>query len=465
MKPCKSSFRYLLFAAVSILFFSCQKQIDTPANQKELSINEANANNENGHLKQTKNFSSEVVLKWMDMQLRVIRTTAGMPPATNSRLFGYSGVALYESVVPGMPAYQTLHGQLTNLPAMPSTENGKAYHWAASANAALAYISKQSFPTTSLANKASMDSLENALNSTYKTQVNASAFDRSVAFGKSVSQLIFQWSTSDGSATVWPAYTPPVGPGLWASTFPNFPAASTPYWGRNRLFVAGSLNNSDPALPPSYSVNPSSAYYNMMKEVYDISQTLTAAQLNQALYYRDNPGYVSGGHYLAILHQVLQNEQPSLDFSALAFAKSGMAIADALIGCFQWKYKDVNGGPVTNTERPITYIRSVLGHSNWLGKFNTPPHPDFPSGHSTTAGAAEVILTNLFGDNYAFINHTYDYLNMLPQSYSSFSDMAAQIGMSRVYAGIHTRHVCEEGRTQGQKIAQNILDKVKFLKE
>ena len=86
-------------------------------------------------------------------------------------------------------------------------------------------------------------------------------------------------------------------------------------------------------------------------------KALTPGQTNQALYYRDNPGYVSGGHYLAILHQVLQIEQPSLDFSALAFAKSGMAIADALIGCFQWKYKDVNGGPVTNTESPVTYIR------------------------------------------------------------------------------------------------------------
>ena len=57
------------------------------------------------------------------------------------------------------------------------------------------------------------------------------------------------------------------------------------------------------------------------------------------------------------------------------------------------------------------------------------------------------------------------FLNMPPPSYTSFSDMAQQIGMSRVYAGIHTRHVCEAGRTQGQKIAQNILDKVKFLKD
>ena len=388
----KPSFTHFLFALVLFFFFSCQKNIDKPAPQEELSTS-ANSNNNKGHLQQTKTFSSELVLKWMDMQLRVIQSTTGMPPATNSRLFAYSGVALYESVVPGMPSYQTLHGQLNNLPTMPSAENGKAYHWAAAANAALASVSKQFFPATSSANKTSIDSLENALNNVYKTEVNTSTFDRSVDFGKAVAQLVFQWSTTDGSATVWPAYTPPIGPGLWVSTPPNLPAASTPYWGRNRLFVTGSLTNSDPALPPSYSTNPSSAYYNMMKEVYDISLTLTGSQESQAFYYRDPTGLASGGHYLSILHQLLQNEQPSLDFCALAFAKSGIAMADALIGCFQWKYKDVNGGPVTNTERPITYIRGVLGHTNWNAKFNTPPHPDFPSGHSTTAGAAEVIFT------------------------------------------------------------------------
>src|SRR6187551_2887614 len=136
MTPRKFSFRYLRFAVVLFFVVSCQKNIDKPAPQEELSSS-ANSNNNNGHLKQTKTFSSEVVLKWMDMQLRVIRTTAGMPPPTNSRFFAYSGIALYESVVNGMPAYQSLSDQLTALPEMPQTSPGAAYHWAACANAAL----------------------------------------------------------------------------------------------------------------------------------------------------------------------------------------------------------------------------------------------------------------------------------------------------------------------------------------
>jgi hypothetical protein len=449
-----------------ILFIaSCKKDDIKKTDQSEELASAANRNSDHGHLNQTKEYSSEVVVKWMAMQLRVIRTTAGMPPPTNSRFFAYSGVALYESVAKGMPAYQSLSGQLTAMPAMPQTAPGFAHHWAASANAALAFMTKQFFPSTSAVNKASMDSLENALNDVYKTEVDAQIFDRSSAFGKSVAQLVFDWSKTDGSATVWPAYTLPVGPGLWVPTFPNNPAASTPYWGRNRLFDAASLNNSSPALPPAYSTDPASTYYKNMEEVYTISQSLTATQQAIGFYYRDAPGYVSGGHYLSVLFQLLQNENPSLDFSAVAFAKSGIAVADAAIGCFQWKYKDVNGGPVTSTERPVTFIRSVI-NPNWNTLFGTTPaHPDFPSGHSSTAGAAEVMFTHLFGENYAFTNHTYDYLGMPPQYYTSFSDMAEQIGESRIYAGIHTRFACDVARTMGNKIAQNILSDVKFLKE
>jgi hypothetical protein len=101
---------------------------------------------------------------------------------------------------------------------------------------------------------------------------------------------------------------------------------------------------------------------------------------------------------------------------------------------------------------------------DWNTLFGTTPaHPDFPSGHSATAGAAEVILTRLFGENYAFTNHTYDYLGMPPQAYTSFSDMAQQIGLSRLYSGIHTRYACDVARGMGNKIAQNTIGTISII--
>jgi len=151
----------------------------------------------------------------------------------------------------------------------------------------------------------------------------------------------------------------------------------------------------------------------------------------------------------------LQIQQPSLDQAAVDFAKTGISMTDAVIGCWKAKY-------TFNDERPLRYIQIELGHPLWNPLFATPAHPDCPSGHSTIAGALEIIFNELFGKNYGFTNHAYDYLGMPPQVYSNFGDMAAQIGEARVLAGIHTRNACIVGRQQGNIIARNISRKLRF---
>jgi phage-related protein len=78
--------------------------------------------------------------------------------------------------------------------------------------------------------------------------------------------------------------------------------------------VQGSLTGTSSPLPPHYSTDPNSAYYAMVKEVYDISQALTEQQNATALYHKDNPGFQSGTHYISIFKEVMHNENPQLDF-------------------------------------------------------------------------------------------------------------------------------------------------------
>ena len=447
MKKLVTPFAFIFMAIT--LFNSCQKL-------EEIS-SVSNGDHSHGHLQQTKIYSSEVAFKWIDMQLHLIRTNptplGGLPP---QRYFGYSAIALYESVVPGMPAYQSLSEQLTDMPAMPETLPEHAYYWPACGNAALAAMTRNFFTNASVANKASVDSLENALNSAYQMQTDTAEFNRSVNFGKAVALLVFDWSKTDGAASANAPYTPPVGPGLWAPTPPAFAAAFGPYWGNNRLMVANSLDGAAPEAPPVYSEDPSSDFYKMVKDVYDVSQALTPEQKAIAIYYRDNPGF-GGGHYLSILKQVLVQEDPKLDFTVYAFAKASISIIDAGIGCFKTKYQ-------YNQQRPIKFIREVLGNSLWNPLFPTPNFPDFPSAHSTIAGSFGEIMEDLFGSDYHFTDHTYDYLGMSPRSFTSFDAMVQEIGDSRVYAGIHYRLSCERGTQQGRKIGQNINKTVKFLK-
>src|SRR4030095_4126073 len=150
----KISFIKLSILASVLVLFSCQKQIDKEPSIQDESQAAARAQDQ-GHLKQTKTFDATGPMKWHDLQLRLLwydtRTYAGNPyleaPTAfatygmhGNRFFAYLGIGLYESVAPGMPSYQSLSGQLNQMPDMPSTGPGKEYHWAASANAALYYL-------------------------------------------------------------------------------------------------------------------------------------------------------------------------------------------------------------------------------------------------------------------------------------------------------------------------------------
>jgi hypothetical protein len=436
---------------------SCQKRIEQNPPEPIYTTTKS----EHGHLQQTKTFSSGVAQKWQDLQLRMLRTLTTVNPygRHGHRYFGYCGIALYESVVPGMPAYQSLYGQLTDMPVMPSVEPGKEYHWPTSANAALAYMNKHFFTSanTSPTDIAAMTSLEDTLNAEYQTEVDAATFQRSKDFGRTVAERIFAWSTTDGSLNVYPPYIPAALP-LWTPTAPNPTAVADPNWGKNRPFVQGSATGTAEPLPPPYSTDPNSAYYAMVKEVYDVSLTLTHEDSAAAIYFRDNPGYPNGAHYISIFSQVMHQENPQLDFYALAHAKAGIAFVDAMINTWQIKFAVL-------LDRPTRYIRNVLGHPGWTSVIPIPPHPEFPNGHSEVGSAVTTVLTELLGEDYHFTLHTYDYLGMAPRSYNSFEEMEEDIGSSSLHGGIDYTYSSEAGAKQGQRIAMNILRILKFKKE
>jgi len=465
--------KWLLVVSLSLFtVISCQKDV-THKQQEEEIPGAANSNKDHGHLQQTKTFSADVVIRWLNMQLDMLRVP--LAPGTGSqgadRALAYCGIAAYESVVPGMPAYQTLTNQLTGFPEMPSTEKGKAYHWAASANAALAEMNRRLFPTTSDANKAKITELKNALNATYASEVDAATLQRSIAFGEEVATRVFAWAAADMPAIVNPPYVPSpnfVGPAFWVqsvgpgttlvTTPPNFPQATNPYASQRRLIVPDVTDGTPLEPPPAYSANAASPFYAMVKAVYDRSQNLTRADTAMAIYHRDAPGYPGGGHFVAILAQVLTQAEAKLDVAALAYAKVGIGAHDAITICFINKY-------TYNLVRPINYIRNVMGHTSWNALFNTPGHPEFPSAHAVFGTAVATMLTDVIGDNFHFTLNTYEYLGLPARSYNSFFEMSKEMADSRVLAGIHYQASCDKGRWLGEKVSQNILSKVKFLKE
>ena len=452
---------YKLVVIGIVLFFvsSCQKDLNTGKQIDEL---ESKADKTHWHLHQTNTYSSDVAVKWMDMQIRLMRTATGIPNVAFTRPYAYSAIALYEAVVPGMPDARSLAGQLSGLYNLPRIVHGLAYHWPSVANAALASINKNMFPTTSDVNKASIDSLENALNTQYLNESGAEIFNRSKDFGKAVAQKVFDWAQTDGYLHANDYYPPPTGPGFWVPPTLPIPVSSTPYWGDLRLMITGSGDNAQPGAPTLYSEDPSSDFYKMAKQVYDVSlpNTITTEQTAMALYWRDIPGVTTPGHYVSILKQVLENDNPKLDKAAIAYALSGIIVFDAAVSVWKTKY-------TYNLVRPITYIRNVLGHTTWSPLLTTPAHPEYSSAHAALSAAVADAFSNLFGSNYSFTDHTYDYLGagFEPRPFSSFRAFGIDAGNSRLYAGIHYQPSIDAGLKQGRRIAQNIIRRLKFLDE
>jgi len=401
--------------------------------------------------KKASTYAAAVIDDWITMQLRLMRNTPGISNQGFSRPFAYAGIAAFEALQPGLNGSYKWVERWNGLTGLPAVIRSKRYYLPASVNAALAAVNKALFPSATVADKAAIDSLENALQASYIATEGSEVVTLSAAFGKAVAAAVISWAAGDGASQANAPYTVPMGPGLWQPTAPQFSAPATPYWGAIRPVVQGSLEGTQPPAPVAYADTPGTPFFQMVKAVYDASQQLTEDQKAMAIFWRDVPGQTSPGHWLYILRSTLRQHQTALDKAAVAYALTGSALNDALIACFAAKYQ-------YNLVRPITFIRDIMGHSNWTPFIGTPAHPEYPSAHAALSGAAAGVLQTLFGNNGPITDHTYDYMGLAPRTYASFTAIGEEAGRSRLYAGIHYPQSIDAGLEQGRKVTQNILD-------
>jgi len=304
-----------------------------------------------------------------------------------------------------------------------------------------------------------MDQLETALLAQYSNEADAATIERSVAFGKAVADAVFNWAETDGHQNVNNPYTPPadkIGGIYWTPPSP-MPVHSLPYIGNLRRIVANSGNGAALSAPPYNKLEA------MTLEVINAKPEPTEDEFKMAFWWRDFPGTSTPGHYVSILRQVLQKEKTSLDVAARAYALGGIIDVDITISTWQDKYKYL-------LARPFNYD-DVMGEpfTPLLGA----PHPEYPAGHATLSAANAEAMTAIFGDNYAFTDSTfyiYETVNPVgtkqpPRNFTSFRAAGEEAGWSRLYGGIHYRVSIEDGFWQGRKVANNIISKLKFLKD
>ncbi|MCC6456820.1 MAG: vanadium-dependent haloperoxidase [Caldilineaceae bacterium] len=409
----------------------------------------------------TADYDAGVATEWFDLSLQLVQETNGFTPPVASRALGYLGVTLYETVRPGMFGYRSMQGQLNELEGLPTTRWFVSYHWPSAANAALADLSRKLFATASPENLSAIEMLEEKYAQQFMVEVDTMTYQRSVQWGRSMASAIYAWSLEDGGHEAYTRnfpkdYAPPTGAGMWISTPPNYATAMQPYWGDNRSFVLRDGAECPAPPPPAYSQEPDSAFYAEAMEVYEAVKLDDPEHKAIALFWADDPGSTSTppGHWVAILSQVISAEDASLALTAEGYAKLGIAVADSFIVCWHTKF-------VYNVMRPISYIQAHIDPSwnipDLTDPVTTPPFPEYTSGHSVQSAAAAVVLTDLFGDNYAFTDNTHEASGLPARSFASFSEAADEAGISRLYGGIHYRSAIENGLAQGICVADHVL--------
>jgi membrane-associated phospholipid phosphatase len=413
-------------------------------------------------VKLAKDYDSKVVQQWIEMFMNVERYAEFYRPCPAARMMGYVGFAAYEASVSGMPEYQSIAGRYPNL-VIPAVETGKEYHWPTVINNVYATLFKKFFANVRASDLFKIASLESTLNVQASNALGTEVFNRSKAYGISVANAVWDYSATDKEGhdkylDPRPAsYTPPVGPGKWSgSAKPMYP-----YWGKVRTFAISESDRLARA-PIPYSEDKTSAYYAQGLEVYAATTPQTYENQWIAEFWSDDVlgfTFSPAVRVWAIEAQVLAQQNSNLETAIMASVRSGLAVNDAAVACWYSKY-------YYNIERPVTYINKII-NPNWnvlaltsTGFLpGTPPFPAYPSGHSTMGAAGFAGLAQVFGENISLTDRCHENrtdFNGKPRAFNTFSEMAWEDAISRIYLGVHWRMDCEEGVRLGFQAARKV---------
>lgn len=388
-------------------------------------------------------------------------------PPVASRIYFYTAVAAYETILrasalqtSGKTKYTSLCNQLNelkHLPSPPAAVDPLLSGLSAFYHTAIGYVFSEAILKNSFAK---------ALAAFGKLKRNEPGiYRRSLDYGKQISDSIYEWGRKDNYADTrkLPRYRFLKTPGKWIPTPPAYIAAVEPYWGQIRTAVIRSSESCTVVEPWPFSTDTSSNFYREAKEVYDVCSHLSAEQTATANFWDCNPFNVNtsghlqfatkkispGAHWMNIANISSKKQHADLLTAAGAYALTAIAIYDGFIHCWAEKYN-------VNLIRPETYINAHID-AQWHPVLQTPPFPEYPSGHSVISTAAAVVLTDFFGSNFQFNDNTEILYGLPVRNFTSFMAAANEAAISRLYGGIHFRAAIENGQALGKKTGEIVL--------
>lgn len=400
---------------------------------------------------QTAQFEGQQAREWVDEVLELIEEDALSPPVA-SRTLGYTGLAIYEATVDGMPDHDSFGNQIGKLQPPPSPDTDEGYDPPTVMHSTLGHLAPLLFD-----NEKSQQHLkefaERALERRLE-QIDGVTWSQSANRGILIAEVVSSRMSSDGYyARTNAEFIPPLtGEGTWEPTGDE-ETPLEPNWALLEPFTLEEADDCRPAPPVEFSTAPDSEFFAQAQAVYEATPTPGSSEEAIARFWADDPGDTPtpAGHWMALAGQLIEERSLDLERAARLYALLGIAAADAFISCWDEKYRSY-------LVRPVTYIRDHID-PQWDTAIDTPPFPEYTSGHANVSGAAARVLGAMFDDE-SFENRVHEHRGKPPRSYDSFEEAAEEAGLSRVYGGVHYPMANEEGLDQGRCVAGQVLDEL-----
>lgn len=385
-------------------------------------------------------------------------------PPVASRIYTYTSLAMYEAIRFSEPGNPSIAEKLNGFGSMPKPEENQVYNYTLAATKAFSNVALK----VRIFSDTVMHRYEDSIENEFRSAIPKDVYERSIAFGSKVADAILARASKDmyKETRGMSKYLGNDANGKWQPTPPDYFDGTEPYF---KLIHPLSLDSSSqfrPKAPLVYNADTTGSFYKMVKEVYDVNIQLSDSQKTIAKYWDDNPFVVEhsghlmfankkitpGGHWVGITQIACKQKQKSALFSAKAYTLTSIALMDAFISCWEAKY-------FYEYVRPITLINSWINR-DWNSFLQTPPFPEYTSGHSTISGSSAEVLTTLFGDEFAFHDNSDSAYIGMTRDFTSFRQAAEEASISRLYGGIHYRASLDTGLARGAMIGKNFLKKI-----
>lgn len=298
--------------------------------------------------------------------------------------------------------------------------------------------------------------------------ISKKGVEANISFAEKVSEQILEMAKNDGyrQLSALTRHSPKKNEGHWYPTPPAYMGAVEPEWRTIKTFFLKELKPYKPAPPAKFDLAEGSPFKNQLDEVFQVTSSLSEEQQLIANFWDCNPFKVTfsghmaiglkkispGGHWIGITG--IAGEKAKLPWRETIYihALLAMGLHDAFVSCWEEKYD-------SERIRPESAIQKYL-HPSWRPLLQTPPFPEYTSGHSVISKTSAIILTNYFGENFDFVDTSEIYFGLSERPFKSFFQAADEAAISRLYGGIHFRDAIEEGVKQGDKIGNYILQRV-----